>query len=100
MTIDLKSHDRGCIVAVRATPNAKLNRVQGVRDGVILVSVTQVAEKGKANKAIKKLLAKSLGLRQSQIQLIRGETSRDKLFLLESLDMEAARIAVQESIGG
>lgn len=49
-------------------------------DGVIRVYVTTVPENGRANTAVQKLLAKQLGLAKSRLTLIRGQTSRDKVF--------------------
>jgi hypothetical protein len=47
--------------------------------------VTQSPEKGKANKAVIELMAKSLGLRKSQIELLSGETSHQKRFLIHGI---------------
>ena len=52
---------------------------------MLKVCVTQSPEKGKANKAIGELLAKSLGLRKSQIELLSGETSHQKRFLIRDI---------------
>ncbi len=72
----------GAEIAVRVTPNASRNKV--VRDGEGLrVYVTVVPENGKANAAAQKLLAKALGLAKSRLSLIRGATSRDKMFRVD-----------------
>jgi uncharacterized protein YggU (UPF0235/DUF167 family) len=52
---------------------------------MLKVSVTQAPEKGKANKALVELLAKGLALRKSQIELLSGETSAHKRFLIRGL---------------
>ncbi|MHC4404406.1 MAG: DUF167 domain-containing protein [Planctomycetota bacterium] len=82
MTINLKPHPEGTILPVRAQPAARRNEIRDEPDGMLKVSVTQRAEKGKANKAITALLGKALRLRKSQIELIAGETSREKRFLI------------------
>ncbi|MBO9478977.1 DUF167 domain-containing protein [Shimia sp. R11_0] len=72
----------GAEIAVRVTPKASRNRV--MQDGDVLrVYVTTVPENGKANVAVQKLLAKHLGLAKSRLTLIRGVTSRDKVFRVE-----------------
>lgn len=69
----------GTRIAVRVTPRAARNAV--LRDGDALrVTVTTVPEGGKANASVIKLLSKALGVPKSKIELIRGETSRDKTF--------------------
>ena len=69
----------GAQIVVRVTPNASRNRIE-VDGGSIRVFVTVVPEKGKATKAVVKLLAKALGIAKSNLILVRGETSRDKVF--------------------
>ena len=69
----------GATLAVRVTPKASRNAVE--RDGAALrVYVTTVPEGGKATAAVVKLLAKALGVPKSRLELVRGETSRDKVF--------------------
>ncbi len=71
----------GAEIAVRVTPKASRNAVK--RDGdTIRVYVTTAPEGGKANAAVAKLLAKALGVPKSRLSLIRGQTSRDKVFRL------------------
>ncbi len=78
---------------VHATPGARRNSVGGVHDGALRVSVSAPADQGRANVAIVKLLAKTLGVRPAQIELIRGPLSRRKVFLiLDSRDELAQRI--------
>jgi hypothetical protein len=73
---------KGAEIAVRVTPKASRNKV--VRDGEVLrVYVTVLPENGKANAAVQKLLAKELGLAKSRLSLIRGTTSRDKVFRVD-----------------
>lgn len=69
----------GTEIAVRVTPRAGRNAVEA-GDGLLRVRVTAVAEGGKANEAVTKLLAKALGLPKSRLALVRGATARDKVF--------------------
>ena len=55
---------------------------------MLKVCVTQSPEKGKANKALVELLSKSLGVRKSQIELLSGETSSQKRFLIRGVACE------------
>lgn len=71
----------GAEIAVRVTPKASRDRIT-TEDGVIRVYVTTVPEGGNANKAVQKLLAKALGVAKTRLVLVRGQTSRDKLFRL------------------
>ena len=69
----------GAEIAVRVTPKASRDRIL-VDDDAIRVYVTTVPEDGKANKAVVKLLSKALGVPKTRLDLIRGATSRDKVF--------------------
>ncbi|MFO1140463.1 MAG: DUF167 domain-containing protein [Paracoccus sp. (in: a-proteobacteria)] len=72
----------GTLIEVRVTPRASRNAVL-LDDGAIRVTVTTVPEDGKANAAVVKLLAKALGVAKSRLVLVRGATSRDKVFRLD-----------------
>jgi uncharacterized protein len=91
----LQSHPEGTILPVRAQPGARRNEIRGVQGGMLKVCVTQSPEKGKANKALVELLSKSLAVKKSQIELIAGETSHQKRFLVRGLTIEelAKRVA-------
>ena len=67
---------------VRVTPRAGRNAVVA-DDRSLRVYVTAVPEGGKANAAVVKLLSKAIGVPKSRLRLVRGETSRDKVFRVE-----------------
>ncbi|PWE27266.1 DUF167 domain-containing protein [Pararhodobacter marinus] len=74
----------GARIAVRATPRAKQDGIEKGAEGEPLkIRVTAPADKGRANAAVTKLLAKALGVAPSRLTLLRGETARDKLFQLD-----------------
>ena len=86
--IPLESHPLGTLFSVRACPGAKKNEIKGEQDGFLKVSVTQIPEKGKANKVIIEFLAKSLKLKKSQLELLSGATSSKKRFLVREITPE------------
>jgi uncharacterized protein YggU (UPF0235/DUF167 family) len=94
--IVLEPHPAGTIFSVRARAGAKRNAVTGIRAGSLLVWVTQAPEKGKANKAIVALLAESLGLRKSQLELLAGETSPQKRFLARRVAPAELRTRIEQ----
>jgi uncharacterized protein len=100
--IELVDHPEGVVLPVRAQPGAAKNGIRGEQNGMLKVAVTQVAEKGKANKAIVEALAKGLGLKKSQVELIAGELSPQKRFLVRGVSRDdlAARIDAATAPGG
>ncbi len=86
--IELESHAAGVVLPVRAHAGAKRSEIRGEQAGALKVLVTQAPEKGKANKAIVALLAEKLDLKKSQIELLAGETSPQKKFLVRDIARE------------
>ena len=91
----LSDHPEGVVLPVRAQPGASKTGLRGEQNGALKVAVTQIAEKGKANQALAQTLARGLGLKRSQVELLAGETQREKRFLIRGVtrDELARRIA-------
>jgi uncharacterized protein (TIGR00251 family) len=86
--IQLQPHSDGVLLPVRAQPGSRQSGIRGEQAGALKVCVTQVAEKGKANKALVKVLCDALELRNSQVELIAGETAAQKRFLIREITLE------------
>ncbi len=71
-------------IKVKVKPNAKKNEVKKIEEDFYEIRVTVVPEKGKANKKVIELLSKELKVPKSRIKLIRGETSKEKIFEIEN----------------
>ena len=69
-------------IVVRVVPKAKQNKVIE-EDGRYKVYVTAPAEDGRANRAVLELLADHFGIKKSQVHLLQGAKSRDKLVDIE-----------------
>ncbi len=89
--IPLEIRPAGIVLAVRAAPGSRRNEFRGFQDGALKLSVTQVAEKGKANAALRTELARALGLRKSQVELIAGQTTPQKKFLIREISVDDLR---------
>ncbi|MEZ6093028.1 MAG: DUF167 family protein [Pirellulaceae bacterium] len=81
----LEENANGCLLHVKAFAGARNNQIRGVENGRLKIAVTQVPEKGKANKAIATLIAKTLGIAKGRVQLVAGETNSMKSFLVTDL---------------
>ena len=83
MTQPFRVENDTILLAVRVTPNASRNALEGVeiRENdrcVLRIRVCAAPDKGKANKAVIALLAKYLGTPKSAIKIMSGETARLK----------------------
>jgi uncharacterized protein (TIGR00251 family) len=83
--IAVADHPEGCILPVRAQPGARKAGVLGEQGGALKVAVTAPPEDGRANKALTEALRDLLDLKRSQVELLSGETSRDKKFLIRGI---------------
>ncbi|HEY1786074.1 MAG TPA: DUF167 domain-containing protein [Pirellulales bacterium] len=98
MVIDIQNHAEGALLAIKAQPGSRANALRGERAGALCVAVTEVAEKGKANAAIVAVLAHELGLRRSQIELARGQTSGTKRFLIRGIAPAPLRAKINQAL--
>lgn len=78
-------------IRVRVQPKASGNQILGFRDDVLRLRVTAAPEDGKANAAVVRLLAKTLGVSQSQLEVVHGRSSRNKVIRVSSLDEQEVR---------
>ena len=69
----------GTEIALRVTPKASREKLLW-QEGQLRAYVTAPPEDGKANEAVRKLLARAMGVAKTQLVLIRGATARDKVF--------------------
>lgn len=66
-------------INVRVIPRARQNKIDIDENGVYRVHITAAPVDGAANVAVIKMMAEYFGVPKSQIKIIRGETSRDKI---------------------
>jgi len=66
------------LIKVRVVTKAGFNSVKD-EGGILKVYTTACPEKGKANKAVIKLIAQFLKKRPSGLSIIRGDKSKDKI---------------------
>lgn len=98
--IALTAHDEGVLLPVRAQPGARRSGVQGVHGSALKVAVQAPPEDGRANEALVEVLRRALGLKRSQVELVSGATSREKVFLLRGITMSEATSRINELVGG
>lgn len=67
-------------ISVQAKPLAKESHVEKINDANFIVAVKEPPREGKANKAIAKALAEYFNIAPSDVRLVYGFASRDKVF--------------------
>ena len=81
----------GVKIKVHAKPRASRDAIGGEYNGALEVSVTAPPAEGKANAAIIKLLAKKLGVSKSSVEIIGGQSSREKWIAADGVTVDDAR---------
>jgi hypothetical protein len=86
---DFSPHGDGRSVRLRlrVSAGAARRRVLGVHGGALKLSVQAPPERGKANRDVRALVAEAFGLAPSDVTIVSGETSGDKV---ASLPLDAA----------
>jgi uncharacterized protein len=81
-------------IEVRVQPRARRDEIAGERAGALVVRVTAPPVEGRANEAVRRLLAKRLGIAPGKVAIVRGEGARDKLIEVEGLEPAEVRRAL------
>jgi hypothetical protein len=85
----------GITLAVRAQPGAKKTAITGIYgEGAaaqLKIAVQSPPVDGRANQAIVAFLAETFNLPRSGVELISGDSSRSKVFLLRGVTIQQAQ---------
>lgn len=71
-------------ISVRVKPNAKGEKIEKIGENNFLLWVKEKPQEGKANKAVIKVLSEYFGVPQSEVVLLKGQSSREKIFELKT----------------
>jgi uncharacterized protein (TIGR00251 family) len=81
----LIERDDCVLVPVRVKPRASSTRIAGERGGRLLVEVTAPPVDSRANEAVCRLLAKTLGVAGGRVSVSSGARGRDKLVRIDGV---------------
>ena len=74
----------GVIFKITVQPRGSKNEIAGLQGDAMKIRLTAPPVEGAANKMCVEFLAKSLKVRKSVVEIIRGRTSRSKKVLVRS----------------
>ena len=66
-------------INLRVIPRARQNKIDVDENGTYRMHITAAPVDGAANAAVIKMMAEYFDVPKSQIKIVRGETSRDKI---------------------
>ena len=78
-------------LTVRVLPGGKRDEVVNCDDSALRVRVRARPEKGRANQAVCALVASTLGLPTGAVMVLRGNTARNKVLLVDGMDAAEVR---------
>jgi uncharacterized protein len=85
----IKDHRDGVTVKVKVTPRSSRCSVILPIEDILRIRLTSPPTEGRANKELLKFLGKKLGLAPSDITIIQGRNSREKILLISGMDRKS-----------
>jgi uncharacterized protein len=76
--IEVSERDGSIVFAVRVTPRASRDAIEGEYQGALKVRLTALPVEDRANDALRRLLAARLNVPVSAVRIVGGEKSRNK----------------------
>lgn len=95
----LKQSDNGILVNLKIVPNSSKNDII-LEDEFIKVKVTAQPIEGKANKALIEFLSKKFKIPKTNIELVKGETTKEKTLFFRTSDTEKQKLIVSSLTKG
>ncbi len=99
----IRATSNGVTIAVRAQPGAKKTAITGVYgEGAaaqLKIAVQAPPIEGRANEALVHFLAAIFGIPRANVDLVAGDLSRSKVFLLRGVTQERATSLIEDQMG-
>ena len=94
----LHNGKKGAALAVRVTPRATRNQIAEIlHDGTIRIRL-EAAPGAELNSVLKEYLSQVLAVPATSIDIVAGETGRDKLISVINLDSDTAHQRILENL--
>lgn len=88
-------NEAAIFLKIHLLPRASRDEICGLHGDAIKVRVSAPPVEGKANKALQRFIAEKLNLAASQIEIVAGQRSRDKMLRISGI----SRAAVEKALG-
>ena len=86
--LNLLETEEGIILPVRIQPRASKDEIAGEYNGALKIKLTSPPVEGEANRRCIEFLSKRFKIAKSQLEIIKGEKSKDKLIKIIGLKRE------------
>lgn len=85
-----EDEQRGCTIRLKVVPGSSRSAIAGWLGERLKVRVAAPPEAGKANEAVRRLLAEAFGVPPRQVAIIAGESTPEKTVLISGVSAEQA----------
>ena len=89
MSLRIQKVKNGIQFAVTILPRSNKNEITGIYNDTLKIRLTAPPIEGKANHSCIRLLAKFFKVKISQVSIVKGSSSRNKVIQIYSSDMGA-----------
>ena len=91
----IKKSADGLIIKVKIVPNSSKNDII-LEDEFVKVKVTAQPIENKANKSLIEFLSKKFKIPKTNIEILKGETSKEKTLLLKTNDSNKIELIISQ----
>lgn len=95
----IKQTDEGILVNLKIVPNSSKNDIV-LEEEFVKVKITALPIEGKANKALIEFLSKKFKIPKTSIEIIKGETNKEKTLLFKTDDAEKQNFIISSLTKG
>ena len=88
MAIQITPSGSDVLIPVKVVPKSSRDRIAGELDGALKINVSAPPERGAANDAVCRLIARTLGIRARQVRVESGHASPRKVIRVCNVTLE------------
>ncbi|HEX8088051.1 MAG TPA: DUF167 domain-containing protein [Blastocatellia bacterium] len=92
--IEFNHKENAVTFKVRVQPRASRTEVAGEHEGAVKLRIASPPVDGKANQECRRFLARLVGVSASSVEIVAGDSSRNKLIRIHNVTAERIRDAL------
>lgn len=93
--IEIKEQEGAVTLRIRVQPRASRTELAGEHAGAIKLKIAAPPVDGKANQECRRFLAKLLDVGAGSVEIIAGDSSRDKIIRIHNISADRVREALR-----
>ena len=98
--IKITAKDNGVSFAIRVQPRASRSTIAGELDGALKIRLAAPPVDGEANEELIRFLSKLFNVARAQIVMRSGQTSRNKLIMIDGILVDEVEQVLQPMLDG